>query len=169
MPNSRRRAEKDLQAAGAAVLPVRHGKQRIWRGALSWLTPLVSHAAEILAGSQLPRILLSAGAIQGKVQRKHVDARFSEKTEGPPLNMPGDELTQAILRHVASLRNARHLKIGRSRRDVGIEPAARRRYQVDRNLGGGFSCLSFATSAATRSIKTLLVGPRLEPIEFCAL
>ena len=52
--NSRRRANKDLQAAGAAVLPVHHGKQRIWRGALSWLTPLVSHAAEILAGSQLP-------------------------------------------------------------------------------------------------------------------
>ena len=49
--------------------------------------------------------------------------------------MLGDELAKRILRHVPRLRNARDLEIGGVRRDVRVEPAARRGYQVDRNLG----------------------------------
>src|SRR4051812_14332755 len=76
-----------------------------------------------------------AGAVQSKVQRKHIHARLAEDTESATLDMLGDELAKRILRHVPRLRNARDLEIGGIGGDVRVEPAARRGYQVDRNLG----------------------------------
>ena len=52
----------------------------------------------------------------------------------------------------------------------GIEAAARGGHQHRPGpAADGFSFLSVSTSALTRSISALLVGPRFEPIELAAL
>ena len=55
---------------------------------------------------------MRAGAIQSKIERKHIDARLAENSEGASLDVVCDELADVIFRQVAGLRNARHLKIG---------------------------------------------------------
>ena len=115
------------------------------------------------------RVSLRAGAIQSKIERKHIDARLAENPEGAALDVVRDELADVIFRQVAGLRNARHLKISGLGGDIGIEPAAD---VVTRSVGtwaDGFSCFSFSASAVTRSISALLVGPRLDPMELAAL
>ena len=135
LAHARSGAEEDLQASGAALFLLCLGKQRLWRRALVWLTPLICHEALVLTRAFGPRALLRAGAIQSKIERKHIDARLAENTEGAALDVIRDELADVIFRQVARLRNARHLEIGGFRRDVRVEPAARRGYQVGRNLG----------------------------------
>ena len=66
------------------------------------------------------RVSLRAGAIQSKIERKHIDARLAENPEGAALGVVRDELADVIFRQVARLRNARHLKISGVRGDIGI-------------------------------------------------
>ena len=72
-------------------------------------------------------------AIQRQVERQHVDARLAEEAEGAALDVLVDELAHAIFRHVARLRDARHLEQRGLRRDVRIEAAAGRGHQIDRD------------------------------------
>ena len=48
-----------------------------------------------MRGAVRPR-LRRAGAIQSKIERKHIDARLAEDTEGATLDMLGDELPNAF-------------------------------------------------------------------------
>ena len=132
-----RGTEKIFSSRGASLLfapPWQAGRPA--KGAGQGCAADLPWGIDPCAGLSPTRALLRAGAIQSKVQRKHINARLAEDTESTALDMLGDELAKRILRHVARLRNARDLEIGGFRRDVRVEPAARRGYQVDRNLGG---------------------------------
>ena len=169
--DARRGAHEDLELAGAAFLSPCSFEQGIRRGSLVLITTLICHEAPVPdAGRTARQASLLAGAVQCQIERQHIDARLAEQPKGAALDVLVDELADAIFGHVARLRNARDLEQGGCRRDLGVKSAARRGDEVDRDRAStGFSCLSLATSALTRSISALLVGPRLEPMELTAL
>src|SRR6185437_15335337 len=71
--------------------------------------------------------------IESEVELQNVDARLAEEAEGAALYLRRDELPDLRLGEAARPRDPRHLKIGRRRRDVGVEAAARGRDEVDRH------------------------------------
>ena len=94
--DARRGTHEDLQLAEASLFAPGRLEQGIRRRALVWLTPLICHAASVLARDLGPaRASRRAGSIQSKVQRKHINARLAEETEGTTLDMLGDELREA--------------------------------------------------------------------------
>ena len=116
------------------------------------------------------RALLRTGGIKCEIERQHINARLADNPKGTVLSMVADEPAQVIFRHVAGLRNARDLEIGGFGRDVGVETAGRGGYQVGREPGlRGFPASGFRHIGVIRSIRALLVGPRLEPPELAAL
>ena len=83
-----------------------------------------------LRGLLVPAPYCVPAPIQGKIERKHIDARLAENSESAALDVIRDEPADVIFRQVARLRNARHLEIGGFGRDVGVETASRRGYQI---------------------------------------
>ena len=73
---------------------------------------------------------MRAGAVQGEIEREHIDARLAENTESAAVNVIRDEPADVIFWQVTRLRNARHLEIGGFGRDVRVETASRRGYQI---------------------------------------
>jgi hypothetical protein len=114
---------------------------------------------------------LSAGvslrfdSIQRQIEFEHVHSRLAEQACRPFLDMGGHESVHHILRKPARGGDARNLKIGRVGRNIRIEAAARSGDEVDGTGVPGFCFSSAASSAFTRAISLLLVGPRLEPPE----
>ena len=72
---------------------------------------------------------LDAGSIarasSAQVERQNIDPRLAREAEQARLGMLVDKRAKLVLRHPASLGDARHLEQGRLGRDVRIEPAAR--------------------------------------------
>ena len=99
--------EEDLEPAPAAFLPARCLEQRLRRGSLAG--PALSHRLNLTSGRR---------AVQGQVQREHVDARLAQEPELPVLHVLGHELAQRILRKAARLSDAGHLEQGGLWRDV---------------------------------------------------
>jgi hypothetical protein len=72
-------------------------------------------------------------AIEREVQPQDVDARLPEEAELSALRVLLHQPSHGILGEAARTRHATHLVRRPGRTDVGIEPAAGRRDQIDRH------------------------------------
>ena len=132
-----RRTHEDLELADAAFLAPRRLEQGLRRGSLFEVATLICHRpSDPEARPEARPRLLRCRLVERQIERQHVHARLAEQAEEAALGVLADELAHAIFRHVARLRNTRHLEQRGLRRDVRIEAAARRRHQIDRNRRG---------------------------------
>ena len=112
-------APRKIFSRPAALLPARRRRAtppaRAWRGLRSVIV------SDLTSGRR---------AVQGQVQREHVDARLAQEPE-LPASSAGSRAAQRILREAACLGDAGHLEQCGLWRDVGIEPAAGGGHEVD--------------------------------------
>ena len=99
--------------------------------------------------------------IQSKIQLKHIDARFSQKTKLPVFCMRLDEFQQFIFGDPALFGHARHLELSASRSDVGIQARAGSRNQIDGNGLPGFSDLQGSHIGFYAVDQLLIRGPKI--------
>ncbi len=71
--------------------------------------------------------------VQLNIEPQHVDARLTEKSELSPLSELVYQRSDLRRIELARFRNARNLILRRSRADVRIESAARRRDEIGRH------------------------------------
>ena len=130
------RTEKNLQPAAAPFFSACPLKEGVRRRALVRIAPLICHGASVLARDLVP---LAHHGVPARSRARFSASTFTPGSPKTPRVRPSicsaTSWRTRILRHVTRLRNARDLEIGGLRRDVRVEPAARRGYQIDRNLG----------------------------------
>jgi len=72
------------------------------------ILPLDEHGLLKHAGTRRAQVTWSLGGlIERQVEREHIDAGLAQEAEGAAVDMVGDELAQALLRHIARLGDAR--------------------------------------------------------------
>ena len=111
------------------------------------------------------------GAVEGEVEPEHVDPRLAQDAELAALDVRLDQPPDPRRVHPARLRHPPHLVEGRRRADVGIETAAGRRHQVDRDGRGlpGSASRSASIRPLTAAWRAGFSGPRLDPMDAPAL
>ena len=136
--------QKNFQAA--AGFPLRPRQERVRRWSAIHVAAVISHQMFGLppratesgtAPLSLPALSGRDSFIKRHVQRQDVDGRFTENAEFAGLNGLVYHRADLTFVHAAGLGDARHLEIGRFRRDMRVETTTRRGDQVHRYGGTG--------------------------------
>src|SRR5208282_6947558 len=139
-----RRRGRRLRGAWSAPLPASHrscrlparrrGKSSAGRGLPAWprpAAPRAKGATHAWDGSELPYPIIARPAlfraerVEGEVELQHIHVRLTENPEKTALGIVGDQLADLDRGKAPRLGDARRLKQGRRRGDVGVESAGR--------------------------------------------
>src|SRR6185312_4216317 len=71
--------------------------------------------------------------VERKVEGENVDPRLAQESEQAALRVLGDQIADALLRHVTRLGDSRHLEQRSLGRNVGVETAGRGGDEIDRH------------------------------------